>query len=331
MSATIDDVAQEARVSKATVSRVFNNSDSVSAHTRKRVLTAMQKLDYTPNLHARKLAGGSGAIALVLQESVKEFFANPFWREVVDGFVSACANQQQHPVLIFHSQEEGHLELINTLTLGNYDAVAIFGWHQDIALLERDIPTGIRMVFGGRQGDSHRFTYVGANNCLGAHLATTHLIERGCSRIATITGDLSIESGRERLAGYKSALEEANLPYTQELVIEADYTEKIADRALREFLNKKIPFDGIFAANDLMAIQAIHILSESSIQVPEQVKVIGFDDIPQAAFANPPLSTIHQPSYELGQRVAEQLLCRNSEELSNIELPLSLKVRASSR
>lgn len=331
MSATINDVALKAGVSKATVSRVFNNSASVSSSTRKRVLAAMKKLDYMPNLHARKLAGGSGAIALVLQESVKEFFANPFWRDVVDGFVSASAQQQHHPVLLFHSQNEGHLELINTLTLGNYDAVAIFGWHQDIALLERDIPTGIRVVFGGRQGDSHRFTYVGANNCLGAHLATTHLIERGCSRIATITGDFSIESGRERLAGYKSALEEAKLPYTEKLVVRGDYTEKSVRQSLQEFLENEIPFDGIFAANDIMAIEAIRLLYDFSIRVPEDVRVIGFDDIPQAAHCSPPLSTIQQPSYELGQRVAEQLLCRNSEELSNIELPLSLKFRASSR
>jgi DNA-binding LacI/PurR family transcriptional regulator len=329
MSATIDDVAEKAGVSKATVSRVFNNSATVSPTTRKRVIAAMEKLEYTPNLHARKLAGGSGAIALVLQESVKNFFANPFWCDVIDGFVSTSASQQLHPVLLFHSKEEGHLELINTLTLGNYDAVAFFGWHEDIAQLERDIPEGMRVVFGGRQGDSRRFTYVGANNLHGAELATSHLIDRGCRRIITITGDLDIESGRERLKGYKTALTNASLPFSQELVLQADYTDIGARKALQDFLKRNIPFDGIFAANDLMAIEALKILSDFEIRVPNQVKIIGFDDIPQAALTNPPLSTIHQPSYQLGQKVAEQLLQSHSIELATIELPLSVIARAS--
>lgn len=329
MSSTIDDVADKAGVSKATVSRVCNNSATVSPTTRKRVLAVMKKLEYKPNLHARKLAGGSGAIALVLQESVKDFFANPFWRDVVDGFVSTTANQQQHPVLLFHSKEEGHRELINTLTLGNYDAVAFFGWHENITQLERDIPEGMRVVFGGRQGDSRRFTYVGANNLHGAELATSHLIERGCRRIVTITGDLQIESGRERLEGYKSALASAKIPFSRELVLRADYTEIGARNALQEFLKKNIPFDGIFAANDLMAIEAMRILSNVEIRVPAQVKIIGFDDIPQAAQSTPPLSTIHQPSYQLGQKVAKQLLQNQIDELTNIELPLSIIARGS--
>ena len=329
MTANIDDVALKAGVSKATVSRVFNNSATVSPQTRKRVLSAIQRLDYKPNPHARKLAGGSGAIALVLQESVREFFANPFWIEVVDGFVTAVSKNNQHPALIFHTKEDGHQALINTLRLGNYDAVAFFGWHQDISRLERDIPSGMRVVFGGRQGDSKRFTYVGADNTRGAFLATSHLIEKGCRRILTLTGDLDIESARERLSGYKLALKEFDIKIQNELILQADYSEEGARRVLDEFLTRNIEFDGIFAANDLMALESIRILKELKIPVPNQVKVIGFDDIPKAVNSTPSLSTIHQPSYLLGQNVAEQLLKPASEPLSNIELSVSVLERQS--
>ena len=329
MTATIDDVALKAGVSKATVSRVFNNSATVSPQTRKRVLSAIQRLDYKPNPHARKLAGGSGAIALVLQESVREFFANPFWIEVVDGFVTAVSKNNQHPALIFHTKEDGHQALIDTLRLGNYDAVAFFGWHEDISRLERDIPSGMRVVFGGRQGDTKRFTYVGADNTKGAFLATSHLIQAGCKKIATITGDLSIESGRERLAGYQNALTQSGIKVRNELILESNYSEVTARKVLQTFLKKNLPFDGIFAANDLMALEAISILQDFKIKVPEHVKLIGFDDIPQSVLSNPPLSTINQPSYLLGQTVAEQLLKPNNESLENVELPVSLVKRKS--
>lgn len=326
---TIDDVALIAGVSKATVSRVFNDSTAVSPATRERVLAAIVQLEYTPNLHARKLAGGSGTIALVLQESVSEFFANPFWRDVVDGFVSTASVHHQHPVLLFHAKHENHDTLIRTLTLGNYDSVAFFGWHGSISRLEADIPENIRVVFGGRQGDSYRFTYVGANNYQGGILATTHLIQRGCRKILTITGDLEIESGRERLQGYRQALQNHQIPLDKELVLQGDYSEKSVRAMFQDFLKKEIKFDGIFAANDLMAIEAIRILSEQGICVPAQVQVIGFDDIPQAASCEPPLSTVHQPSYQLGQTVAEQLLQRTIVQLTNIELPLTVIARGS--
>lgn len=329
MTATIDDVAVKAGVSKATVSRVVNNSATVSPQTRKRVLSAIQRLDYKPNPHARKLAGGSGAIALVLQESVREFFANPFWIEVVDGFVTAVSKNSQHPALIFHTKEDGHQALIDTLRVGNYDAVAFFGWHQDISRLERDIPSGMRVVFGGRQGDTKRFTYVGADNTRGAFLATSHLIQAGCKKIVTITGDLSIESGRERLVGYQNALTQSGIKVRNELILESNYSEVTARKVLQTFLKKNLPFDGIFAANDLMALEAIRILQEFKIKVPEHVKLIGFDDIPQSVLSNPPLSTINQPSYLLGQTVAEQLLKPNHESLENVELPVSLVKRQS--
>ena len=330
MKYTIEEVAAAAGVSKATVSRVLNGTAKVSEDTQKRVQSAVKKFDYQPNINARKLAGGSGgSIALVLEESTQEFFGNPFWRAVVDGFITEVARKHQHPVLLFHSKDDTDKELVNVLMRGNYDAVAIFGWHRDIKQLERYIPDNLRVVFGGRQGESSRFTYVGADNFAGAEMATTHLIERGCKNILTITGDLTVESGRERLAGYKSALTTAGMQVKAQNILEGDYSRASANKSFSKYLNKARNFDGIFAANDLMAVEAIEVLKAHDIQVPQDVKIIGFDGIEQAATNNPPISTIAQPSYELGKRVASQLTLPRNEKMENIELELELIVRKS--
>jgi DNA-binding LacI/PurR family transcriptional regulator len=330
MKYTIEDIATAAGVSKATVSRVINGTATVSHDVKKRVNDAVDKFDYRPNINARRLAGGvGGLIALVLEESTEEFFGNPYWRAVVDGFVTEVSKNGQHPVLYFHSKDDTERELVDVLMRGNYDAVAVFGWRRDIKTLERHIPKDMRIVFGGRQGESARFTYVGADNFAGAKIATSHLIERGCKNILTITGNLSVESGRERLAGYKSALAAAGMQVKSQNIIEGNYSRDSAKKSMTKLLRKEDNFDGVFAANDQMAMGAIDVLTENRIQVPEDVKVIGFDGIEQAASFNPPISTIAQPSYELGARVASQLTLPRTETLQNIELALELIVRKS--
>lgn len=329
MSATIDDVAAAAGVSKATVSRVFNKTATVSRDTEKKVLNAIDKLNYRPNPHARKLAGGSGALAFVLQESIEEFFSNPFWLAVVDGFVTQAAAEQQHPVLMFHSKGKSHRDLVDSLVRGNFDAVAFFGWHEDIEVLEKHIPGNMRVVFGGRQGDSTRFTYVGADNLEGGRMATSHLIDQGCRRIITITGDLTVESGRERLAGYKKALTEGGIKYDAARVLKGDYSRASARRVLEKYLQSGSNFDGIFAGNDVMGIEVLEVLGENGIRVPQDCKVIGFDGTEQSRLTEPPLSTISQPSYELGKKVAAQLMRPSGESLSTIILELELIARRS--
>ena len=123
---------------------------------------------------------------------------------------------------------------------GSYDAVAVFGWRRDIAVLERYIPKNMRIVFGGRQGESERFTYVGADNFAGAETATSHLIDRGCKNILTITGDLTVESGRERLAGYKSVLAAAGMQVKAQNIIEGNYSRDSARKSMTKSLTLKV-------------------------------------------------------------------------------------------
>ena len=329
---TIDEIATIAGVSKATVSRVMNGTAPVAKETKRRVEAAISKSNYQPNVNARKLAGGSGgSIALVLEESTEEFFLNPFWKSVVEGFISQAAGSHLHPVLFFHSKESSDQELVTALTRGNYDAIAIFGWHRDIKILEKYIPDKMRIVFGGKQGESTRFSYVGVDNVKGGYLATKHLVEIGCREILTITGDLTVESSRERLEGYKRALKDSGIPFRKSLVLEGNFTQKSAESALKEYLRKTINFDAIFAANDLMARGAYLVLKEAGLKVPQEVKLIGFDGSEVARSHQPPLSTVGQPSHELGVKVAEQLMAPLSQNLESIELDLELVLRESSR
>ncbi|MEI6294907.1 MAG: LacI family DNA-binding transcriptional regulator [Actinomycetes bacterium] len=332
MRYTIEEVAVKAGVSKATVSRVMNGTATVSRETKTKVEAAIKKLNYEPNLNARKLAGGKGgSIALVLEESTDQFFSNPFWKLVVDGFITYAASHNQHPVLFFHSSQETDRELASALIRGSYDAIAIFGWHHDINVIEKLLPKDIRVVFGGRQGESARFTHVGVDNVVGGEMATQHLIDQGCRNIVHITGDLTVESGRERLQGYRNAHKRAGLKLKEGNIVEGDYSTARAEKVLLKYLEKRDDLDGIFAGNDLSGIGAISVLKEKGFSIPTDVKVIGFDGTDLAKTNSPSLSTVAQPSYDLGSEVARQLILPASEKLVNVNLPLELIVRESSR
>ena len=328
---TIDEIAAAAGVSKATVSRVMNGTAAVSDERRKKVEATIKKMNYHPNVNARKLAGGfGGSIALVLEESTEEFFMNPFWKSVVEGFIDKASSSNLHPVLFFHSKNESDDNLVQALVRGNFDGVAIFGWHRDIKILEKYVPKNMVIVFGGNQGASKRFTYVGVENVDGGKLATNSLIAQGCTKIATITGDLTIQSARERLTGYKEALTEAGIPVRENFILNAEFTKESAEQALTKFLTKNVKFDGIFAANDVMAAAALRVMTNHKIKVPHDVKLIGFDGSALATESNPSIATIAQPSYELGNVVAGNLVrALKHEEISSVKLELQLVSGAS--
>lgn len=325
MRYTIDEIAQAAGVSKATVSRVINNSATVSPKTKKRVEAVIKKNKYQPNLNAQKLAGGSSqTIALVLEDSTEEIFSNPFWKDVITGFVEITSAAHRHPVLFFHSSRDSDVELVKTLNAGNFDAIAVFGWHRNIKDFEKLLNRNIRLVFGGRQGDSVRFSYVGVNNVDGGILATQHLISKGCKKVLHITGELNIQSARERLQGYRKALQQNKIKFDNNLVAEASYTKKSARVALEKIIASGTKFDSIFAANDLMATEVISVLNENKLRVPRDIKVIGFDGTSLSLDHKPNISTVSQPSRTLGETVATELLSPKDLKLSNIELPLEL-------
>jgi DNA-binding LacI/PurR family transcriptional regulator len=329
---TLDLVASSAGVSRATVSRVVNGYENVSPETRELVQKHLKRLGYQPNILARKLAGGRGnMIALVLEESSEEFFINPFWRSVVEGFMQVCQANKRNPMLFFHQKDESDQELINLLVEAQVDGIAIFGWHRDIRVLDQKIPKDMAVVFGGNQGVSKRFAFVGVDNFKGGKLATQHLIDKGCKKILHLTGSLDVLSARERVDGYKAALSESGIKYDPKLIVEGDYTTLTAQKLMKQVIKSKIDFDGVFAANDLSAAAVIEELQSAGIQVPSAVKVIGYDGSAIAEAHKPTITSIAQSPLLLGQKVAEKLMrSLEGETFENEEIEVKLVVRESS-
>ena len=330
---TIDQVAKAANVSPATVSRVLNGTAKVSAEKEKAVRKAVAKYNFTPNATARRLAGGrSGLIALLMEESSEEFFLNPFWGQVVQGFSSAITDAGLHPLLLIRPKSGTEDSLFSTLQAGQMDGLAIFSWHRPLKSFEKMLDPKMVVVFGGDLGGSKKYPFVDVDNVKGGYLATKHLIESGCRNIVTITGDLKLQSGRDRLDGYEKAINEAGMKIRDELVIHGDYTQSKAEELIRQLLKQKVKFDGVFAGNDLSALGVINVLSQNGVAVPGKVKVVGFDDSPVASRNQPSITTIRQPTRELGAQVAHTLLeILDGQEVEDKILDVKLIKRQSTR
>ena len=329
---TIDQVAKAAKVSPATVSRVLNGTAKVSADKEKAVRKAVAKYNFTPNATARRLAGGrSGLIALLMEESSEEFFLNPFWGQVVQGFSTAITDAGLHPLLLIRPKSGTEDSLFSTLQAGQMDGLAIFSWHRPLRSFEKMLDPKMAVVFGGDLGGSKKYPYVDVDNVKGGYLATKHLIDSGCKNIVTITGDLKLQSGRDRLDGYEKAITGAGMKLNDQLIIHGDYTQSKAEELIRQLLKRKIKFDGVFAGNDLSARGAINVLLQNGISVPGKVKVVGFDDSPMASRNQPSITTIRQPIRELGAQVALSLLAiLDGQEVEDKVLDVKLIKRQSS-
>jgi len=327
----IDAIAKAANVSPATVSRVLNGTVKVSVAREKAVRKAIAKFNYTPNASARHLAGGrSGLIALLMEESNEEFFYNPFWSQVVQGFSTTISSAGALPLLLVRPRSGTENSVFSTLLKGKIDALAVLSWHASTTDIAKNLDPKIPTIVVGDFGKSINSSHVDVDNVKGGVLATEHLIASGCKKILTITGDLKLQSGRDRLEGYKKALTGAGHKISEEIILQGDYTSSTARELTAEALKKKIKFDGIFAANDLSAISAMEVLQENGFNVPKEVKIVGFDDSPIASSSSPSITTIRQPIRELGAEVALSLLAiLDGEEVADKLLDVELIVRES--
>ncbi len=329
---TIDQVARAAKVSPATVSRVLNGTAKVSPEKERAVRKAIARFHFTPNSTARRLAGGrSGLIALLMEESGEEFFLNPFWGQVVQGFSAAITDAGLYPLILIRPKSGTEDSLFSTLQAGQIDGLAIFSWHRPLKSFEKILDPKIAVVFGGDLGGSKKYPYVDVDNVKGGYLATKHLIDSGCKNIVTITGDLKLQSARDRLYGYEKAMRGAGFKLNDDLIIHGDYTQSKTETLIRQLIKRKIKFDGVFAGNDLSAVGVINMLLQNGISVPGKVKVVGFDDSPVASRNEPSLTTIRQPIRELGAQVAQSLLAiLDGQEVHDKVLDVKLIKRESS-
>jgi LacI family transcriptional regulator len=310
---TSADVATEAGVSRTTVSFVLNGRRDVKIpdETRQRVLSAASRLGYHPHGPARQLAAGrSHVIALVLRQTPEQIAADAVLVETLRGLAGA-ARTGGFRVLVEPLAPDGPDSGLDSLLREQHaDGLVISGPRLDdaslVALVEEDeFPIVIQGAFPGLAVRS-----VDVDNVRGAARAVEHLLSLGHRRIACITNaPLVYTAARDRYDGYRQALQGAGLPTPDELVAEAAFDAPSGHRAMVELL-ERASFDAVFVASDVVALGAIGALREAGRRVPNDVSVVGFDDIPLAAYFDPPLTTVRLPAFELGQVAGRALLER---------------------
>lgn len=304
MGATIRDVAREAGVSPATVSRVFNRRELVNVTTCDHILSVARRLQYVPNASARSLSvRRSRVLGLVLPLPYSEFFA-----ELVHGTDEAAIFANYNLMIsTSHNDVSATLSGIHMMR-GHVDAFLIVSPNIEIDLLNDAIPTGTPAVF--LHSPSPRSTHysVGIDNRQGAYEAVRHLLELGHRSIAAIQGpDVNLEV-RDRIAGYRQALEEFGVSPDPNLLIPGAFTYDSGIAATKTILEMDPLPTAIFAMNDHMAIGVMHTLRTAGLTVPDDMAVIGFDNIPSSRFMQTPLSTVQVPGREMGRRAVELLL-----------------------
>lgn len=326
--ATIEEVAAAAGVSRSTVSRVVNGSTAVSPEALEAVHEAIARLNYVPNRAARSLASRqTHAIALIVPEDTTRFFGDPFFAAIVAGITGALAGSDYLLNLLIASDDPGD-KMAGFVRNGGVDGALIVSHHTSDDYIDA-IADAVPTVFGGRHIRARESDYVvDVDNLSGARRAAQHLIDRGCTRIATITGPLTMLAAGDRLQGFREALADAGLePFAVE---EADYFESGGADAARRLLAAGTP-DAIFVASDLMARGVLGVLRRAGLRVPEDVAVVGFDDSSVALSTDPPLTTVRQPMYTQGETMAGVLLSHlaGGAPARTTILPTDLVVRAS--
>ncbi|WP_407564521.1 LacI family DNA-binding transcriptional regulator [Streptomyces sp. 184] len=307
---TLEAVAARAGVSRATASRVVNGGAGVRETLRERVQRAVAELGYVPNQAARTLVTRrTGAVAVVIAEPESRVFADPFFARQLRGISGALAAADTQLVLLYVADREDYPRIGRFLSGGHVDGALMFSLHRDDPLPGLAAAAGLPVVYGGRPGwpgaaGEPGLLYVDTDNRAGAELAVRHLLARGRRRIGHIAGPLDQTSAVDRLAGYRAALEGGG----PELVAEGDFTPAGGERAMAELLARVPDLDAVFAASDLMATGALRTLRAHGRRVPDDVAVVGYDDLEPAIWTEPPLTTVHQDVEGMGAVMARLLL-----------------------
>ncbi len=333
---TIKDVAAEAGVSYQTVSRVINHHASVRPETRARVLEAIERLNFRPNLAARGLPQQrTFIIGLVIPYEADYLFRDPHLLAQISG-IDAEANARGYNLLLSTEGGSGDdLEAFERLLRNQVaDGVLVVETarsHAGCALLAREQYPFVSLGYAPGAPPS---CAVHANDREGARQATLHLLKKGHRRIGIINGPPTgaVQAMEERLTGHRQALQEAGLTFDPTLMVYGDYTRPSGQRATEQLLALPDPPTAIFAFNDRMAMGAIWAIRAAGRRVPDDIAVIGFDDIPAAADFSPPLTTVRQPSKEAGAtatRILFDIIEGNPPPATEVVLPAEFIIRES--
>ena len=333
--ATSFDIAYRAGVSQSTVSRALRDSPLVNEETRRRVQAIARELNYKVDKNARNLrAQSTRTIALLLCEDqgIGESMINPFFLSMLGSITRACAARSYDLLVSFQqSSEDWHADFEDA---HRADGIIFLGYGDYVTYVEklkRLNEAGAHYITWGPVLPGQPGMAIGCDNFTGAYKATRHLLDLGRRRIAFI-GDNSEHAPelKRRYEGYCKALQEARLEVEEQLQVPGESTETCGEEAIRTLDARGIAFDALFGASDLLAIGAIRALDETGRLVPQDVAVVGFDDIPTASYAHPPLTTVQQNTRVAGELLVDNLLKMiEGEKLESFLLPADLIVRYS--
>lgn len=305
--ATIRDIARILGISKSTVSRALNNHYDVSQETAQKVRELAAKIDYHPNLLAQHLKlQRTNTIGVIIPETVNRFFAKAV------GGIQQVATNAGYNVMICQSNESMALEQNNlqTLLASKVDGLLISVSRQTDRhdhfryAIEKDVP----IVFFDRIIEELDVSQVYSDNFDICYQGTKHMIDQGCKRIAFIAGPKHLYTSRNRLNGYLAALEENNIPISESLIIHTTYQVNNVEEYTRHLFSLRNKPDGIFAINDITALEIMHILKKRGLHIPTDVAVLGFNNETICRMVEPTLSSIEHPAFDMGIAATEILL-----------------------
>ncbi|MCY7474532.1 catabolite control protein A [Bacillus safensis] len=329
---TIYDVAREANVSMATVSRVVNGNPNVKPTTRKKVLEAIDRLGYRPNAVARGLASKKTTTVGVIIPDISSIFYSELARGIED-----IATMYKYNIILSNSDQntDKELHLLNTMLGKQVDGIVFMGGNITDVHVEEFKRSPVPIVLAASVEEQAQTPSVNINYEQAIYDSVQLLVEKGHKRIAFVSGPMSepINSVR-KLAGYKRALEEAGITFDDALVAEGDYSYDSGIEALAHLLEQSDKPTAVIAATDEMALGVIHGAQDRGVSIPEDLEVIGFDNTRLSLMVRPQLTTVVQPTYDIGA-VAMRLLTKlmNKEQVDDqiVELPHRIEERQSTK
>ena len=324
---TLRMVAKRAGVSVNTASRAINNKPDINEETKKKVLKVAQELGYVRNATAVALrTRKTGTIGVVIADN-----RNPFYAEVLNGIEEASRKKNYHIILANTQRDyKKEEEAINLLLAKRVDGLLITPVQDRDDDIKNLIKANIPFVVVGRDFENIEVDSIYNDEVKGGFLATEYLIKKGHKKIALIDGFLYKSPAKGRLEGYKRALNKYRIPLDDSLISVGDINIEDGHERTKEMLEKNLDFTAIFAYNDMMAFGAMQALKEKSLRIPEDIGLVGYDDIPFSSLISPPLTTIRLKKQDLGVESVKLLLSRingNRKKMKKVILDVEFVVR----
>ncbi|MFZ6772039.1 LacI family DNA-binding transcriptional regulator [Undibacterium sp. SXout7W] len=305
--ATMKQVAEKARVSTTTVSHVINNTRVVSDDARERVLSVIRELRYIPSAVARSLKNDrTHTLGMMIPNN-----SNPYFAEIIQGIEDASFKLGYNIILCnSYDDPKKQAAYIRVLMEKRIDGLILVSSGSDTELTQLLADEGIPKVLVDREVSGVLADFIEADHEQGGYEATRYLTELGHKRIACVAGPESLLPSGDRVAGYLRALKEAGLEFNPAYLIHSDFTSQGGFNAFQALLALEHRPSAIFASNDLMAIGGLCAANQANVKVPQELSVVGYDDIALASFSTPPLTTIAQPKHDIGRMTAQILVNR---------------------